>query len=176
MLGYADAHRQRRRLACGQLAQKNCKLSNIYMKRLHIFLLLYSFTTAVSATEFGKLQLDSLNVSFSHTVRLYQPYQYVSSGYQAQSRFAATIHMPQYAQASQSSMIVTPVCLPPSFRPTIADRQQTFVLMHDPSRVPPGEGSGQGVIPTPVGDMPLLLLLLFAPAYILHIRRHAKHA
>lgn len=146
------------------------------MKRLHIFLLLYSFTTAVSATEFGKLQLDSLNVSFSHTVRLYQPYQYVSSGYQAQSRFAATIHMPQYAQASQSSMIVTPVCLPPSFRPTIADRQQTFVLMHDPSRVPPGEGSGQGVIPTPIGDIPLLLLLLFAPAYILHFRRHAKHA
>ena len=146
------------------------------MKRLHIFLLLYSFTTAVSATEFGKLQFDSPDVSFSHTVRLYQPYQYVSSGYQAQSRFAATIHMPQYAQASQSSMIVTPVCLPPSFRPTIADRQQTFVLMHDPSRVPPGEGSGQGVIPTPVGDMPLLLLLLFALAYILHFRRHAKHA
>ena len=146
------------------------------MKRLHIFLLLYSFTTAVSATEFGKLQLDSLNVSFSHTVRLYQPYQYVSSGYQAQSRFAATIHMPQYAQASQSSMIVTPVCLPPSFRPTIADRQQTFVLLYDPSRVAPGEGSGQGVIPTPVGDTPLLLLLLFALAYILHFRRHAKHA
>ncbi len=46
----------------------------------------------------------------------------------------------------------------------------------DLSRVAPGEGSGQGVIPTPIGDTPLLLLLLFAPAYILHFRRHAKHA
>ena len=144
------------------------------MKRFKIFLLLYSFTTAISATEFGKLQLDSLNVSFSHNVRLYQPYQYVNSGYQAHSRFTAPIHMPQYAQASPSSMVLTPACLPPAFRPTIADRQQIFMMQNDPSRVAPGEGSGQGVIPTPVGDTPLPFLLLFAFAYILYISKHSK--
>lgn len=144
------------------------------MKRFKIFLLLYSFTTAISATEFGKLQLDSLNVSFSHNVRLYQPYQYVNSGYQAHSRFTAPIHMPQYAQASPSSMVLTPACLPPAFRPTIADRQQIFMMQNDPNRVAPGEGSGQGVIPTPVGDTPLPFLLLFALAYILHLRTHSK--
>ena len=45
------------------------------------------------------------------------------------------------------------------------------MMQNDPSRVPPGEGSGQGVIPTPVGDTPLPFLLLFAFAYILYISK-----
>lgn len=48
------------------------------------------------------------------------------------------------------------------------------MMQNDPNRVAPGDGSGQGVIPTPVGDTPLPFLLLFALAYILHLRTHSK--
>ena len=50
------------------------------------------------------------------------------------------------------------------------------MMQNDPSRVAPGEGSGQGVIPTPVGDTPLPFLLLFALAYIMYIRAHYKRS